>query len=273
MRPTFAGRFLFLATAAFFLVAAGLPAAAQAPAEANFDQWHTQLLRAAEAAAAEASAARLVETGAVAPPTEEPNPAPNSKPFWLRQLSPEAWRLLRETFAAENVPMDLVSVGWVESRFQADALSPKGARGLWQLMPATARRYGLTVSRERDDRIDLPASTRVAARHLADLHRQFGDWLLALAAYNAGAPRVEAAMARAGSRNFWQLRPWLPAETQSYVPAVLAAIGSRAGLARGNASQSPSPAGERIVFAGTIVGEPPRAPAEATNLAVANGIL
>lgn len=204
--------------------AAAMPLAAQSPAEVRFERLHAELFRAAEAALLNQSAVPT-STAPAALPAAESETWARYVPTWHERLSDPDWRLLHGSFAAEGVPVELVAVGWVESRFQTQALSSQGARGVWQLMPATARRYGLVVSRQRDDRLDLPRSTRAAARHLADLYLQFGDWLLALAAYDAGADRVEAAMAHAGSRNFWHLRPWLPAETQNYVPAVLAAMG------------------------------------------------
>jgi len=199
---------------------------AASPTEAHLAQLHADLQRAADAillAAADPPPA----AASVAPRGEEPEsePSMNMPLDWERRFSPQTWSSMRQSFAAEGVPPELLSVGWVESRFSPWALSPKGARGVWQLMPATARRYGLEVTPRRDDRTDLAHSTRVAARYLADLNQQFGDWLLALAAYNAGPRRVEAAMDHAGSRSFWQLRPWLPAETREYVPAVLAAMG------------------------------------------------
>jgi membrane-bound lytic murein transglycosylase D len=97
---------------------------------------------------------------------------------------------------------------------------------MWQLMPATARRYGLRVDGERDERADVDKSTRAAALYLRDLHLQFQDWLLALAAYNAGEARVQKAVTRAGTADFWSLsnRGHLPEETRKYVPAVLAAM-------------------------------------------------
>jgi membrane-bound lytic murein transglycosylase D len=116
----------------------------------------------------------------------------------------------------------------VESGGRTDALSPKGARGLWQLMPATARRYGLQVNEMQDERLDLFKSTDAAARYLHDLYGQFGDWKLALAAYNAGEANVGSAILRARSQDFDQLTNlrMLPLETRNYVPRVLAAVRS-----------------------------------------------
>ena len=111
-------------------------------------------------------------------------------------------------------------------------------------MPATARRYGLFVSAERDDRTNLRLSTRVAARHLADLYDRFGDWLLVLAAYNAGAEQIEGAIRLSGSRDFWKLRTWLPSETQHYVPAVLA-VGSRQSQVRSSLQSVSKTGGNR----------------------------
>ncbi|HEX7962607.1 MAG TPA: lytic transglycosylase domain-containing protein, partial [Terriglobales bacterium] len=79
----------------------------------------------------------------------------------------------------------------------------KGARGLWQFMPETARRYGLVVSESRDERMEITKSSRAAARYLRDLYKQFGDWRLALAAYNAGEQLVEQGVARNGQARFF----------------------------------------------------------------------
>ena len=94
------------------------------------------------------------------------------------------------------------------------------------------------MSGRRDERSELLPSTRAAARYLADLHRSYGDWLLALAAYNAGPKRLEDALARADSPDFWRLQRWLPEETQRYVPAVLAAMGSLPSSASADSSRS-----------------------------------
>ncbi len=130
-------------------------------------------------------------------------------------------------FREEGVPVALLKIAQVESSWNPLALSPKGAFGLWQLMPVTARRYGLRVDATRDDRADVDKATRAAARYLRDLHLRFGDWALALAAYNAGEDAVQRATERGGSKDFWNLsqRNLLPSETRAYVPAVLADLG------------------------------------------------
>jgi soluble lytic murein transglycosylase-like protein len=132
-------------------------------------------------------------------------------------------RILRE----ENLPPELLAVALVESGFNPLALSRKGARGIWQFMPATAERYGLLVQPGADHRIHPEHSTRAAARYLRDLYRQFGDWKLALAAYNWGEDKVQRVINRTGVRDFDELtrRGLLPIETRKYVPAVLAVWG------------------------------------------------
>jgi soluble lytic murein transglycosylase-like protein len=137
-----------------------------------------------------------------------------------------------EILRRQGLPAQLISVVAVESGFKPWALSPKGALGLWQLMPDTARRYGLVVNNQRDDRRDPSKSTTAAAQYLKDLYGQFGNWLLTLAAYNAGEKRVQNAVDRFGTRDFWTLsaRLALPDETRRYVPAVLSKLGGERGL-------------------------------------------
>ncbi len=120
--------------------------------------------------------------------------------------------------------MELSAVALVESGGQPFAVSPKGARGVWQLLPETARRYGLIVTATRDERTDVEKSTRAAARYLRDLYEQFGDWRLAFAAYNAGEQRVDRALLHAGKPNFENIERVLPQETRDYVPAVVNAL-------------------------------------------------
>lgn len=124
----------------------------------------------------------------------------------------------------EGIPGEIAALVLVESAGQPTALSPKGARGIWQFMPDTARRYGLAVTADHDERIDVAKSTVAAARYLHDLYNRFGDWQLALAAYNAGEQTVERAVARTGHGDFFRIDRVLPEETRNYVPAVMHAM-------------------------------------------------
>jgi membrane-bound lytic murein transglycosylase D len=124
-----------------------------------------------------------------------------------------------------GVPVDLEAVAFIESGLWPTAKSPAGAVGLWQFMPATARAYGLTVSRDYDERRSIWKSSEAAAQHLADLHARFNSWELALAAYNNGYGNIEGALERTGTEDFWSLAASegsLPDETRKYVPKVLA---------------------------------------------------
>ena len=138
------------------------------------------------------------------------------------QLSP----LLIPILEDEGIPQEIAAVVVVESGGRTTALSPKGALGLWQLMPDTARRYGLVVTASRDERLHIEKSPRAAAHYLRDLYQQFGSWPLALAAYDAGEQRVQRAVERSGITDFIQLSSLrlLPQETRNYVPAVLSAM-------------------------------------------------
>lgn len=141
----------------------------------------------------------------------------------VERLRPIIEPILRE----ERVPTGLSAVVLVESGGQPAALSPKGARGIWQLMPDTARRYGLLVSPTRDERLDIPKSTHAAARYLRDLYSQFGDWRLAIAAYNAGEDLIQRAIEHYGTRDFSKLSSRsIPFETRKYVPSVFEAMKS-----------------------------------------------
>jgi membrane-bound lytic murein transglycosylase D len=124
----------------------------------------------------------------------------------------------------EGVPQDLIYLAQAESGFQPLAVSRAGARGIWQFMGSRARGYGLQKSMWVDDRQDPEKSTRAAAHHLKDLYAQFGDWYLAMAAYNSGPGTVQAAVKRTGYADFWELyrRNVLPKETRNYVPIILA---------------------------------------------------
>jgi hypothetical protein len=172
-----------------------------------------------------------ISHAAVVSPTQDDQ---ESKPSVEGKLSIATLRLnllrpvVEPILMNHGVPADLSAVILVESGGRADALSPKGARGLWQLMPDTARRYGLRVDETRDDRLDLFRATDAAARYLHDLYAQFGDWKLALAAYNTGEANVSSAILRAHTQDFDQLASLrvLPLETRNYVPRILAAAPS-----------------------------------------------
>lgn len=133
--------------------------------------------------------------------------------------------MMARIFREEGVPEWLLAVGLVESGYNTAALSSKQALGIWQFIPATGARYGLRQTALVDERQQPEKSTRAAARYLRDLHALFGDWQLALAAYNAGERRVAQAIQRAGVRDFQALaaKGLLPVETINYVPSVLAA--------------------------------------------------
>src|SRR6202050_4086446 len=124
----------------------------------------------------------------------------------------------------EGVPQDLIYLAQAESGFHPLAVSRAGARGIWQFMGSRARGYGLQRSLWVDDRQDPEKSTRAAAHHLKDLYAQFGDWYLAMAAYNSGPGTVQAAVKRTRYADFWELyrRNVLPKETRNYVPIILA---------------------------------------------------
>ena len=143
--------------------------------------------------------------------------------------------------AQMGLPRDLMMVAYVESEFVPNAVSPKGATGPWQFMPATAARYGLQSGAWRDERSDYGKSTFAAARYLSDLHGTFDDWLLALAAYDAGEDTVSQAIVKGKSRDFWRLSHMglLPSETQDYVPKILGAVRAWRKIASGTKSLDP----------------------------------
>ena len=130
----------------------------------------------------------------------------------------------RDVFASYGIPRDLHHLGMIESGYRPTVRSHAGAVGIWQFMPATGRGMGLRIDSLVDERMDPVRSTHAAARHLRQLYRQFGDWSLAAAAYNAGGGRISRGMQRFGARDFWQLaqRGDLAQETRHYVPRLYA---------------------------------------------------
>ena len=136
---------------------------------------------------------------------------------------------LKPIFVSERVPAELVWVAEVESSFDPKARSPVGAAGLFQLMPATAKERGLNL-KPTDERFDPEKNARAAAKHLRLLYGQFGDWPLALAAYNVGQGRMHSLMQKKRARSFDRIATHLPAETQMYVPRIEAALKQREGI-------------------------------------------
>jgi membrane-bound lytic murein transglycosylase D len=123
-----------------------------------------------------------------------------------------------------NLPQELKMLAVVESSLRPTVRSRVGAVGLWQFMHATGKQYGLTINGSVDERRDPFRSTEAAMDYLKDLHERFGDWTLALAAYNCGPGRVSKAMRNSGKSNYWDLAQYLPKETQNYVPKFIAAF-------------------------------------------------
>ena len=197
-------------------------ASAQAGTNEDFTQINAALLDTADAA--------LLQSPISRPRIETANaihrePLSVNHPFGqvssrIKQLEPTITPILEQ----HGIPAGLAAVIAVESGGNLMALSPKGARGLWQLMPQTARRYGLVVDSFHDDRIDIRKSTSAAAQYLHDLYAQFGSWPLAIAAYNRGEQGLTNAIRRTQSTDLSRLfaSGALPVETRSYVPAVLA---------------------------------------------------
>ena len=122
-----------------------------------------------------------------------------------------------------GVPVELKYLPIIESALKPKAYSRMGAAGLWQFIYSTGRTYGLYVNSLVDDRYDVAKCSEAAAKHLKDLYDMFGDWSLAIAAYNCGPGNVSKAITRSGGkRNFWDLYPYLPNETRGYLPAFVA---------------------------------------------------
>ncbi len=128
-------------------------------------------------------------------------------------------KMLREA----GVPEDLKYLAIVESALDPKAISWVGAKGLWQFMPATGQYYGLHIEDRIDERCDPEKSTQAAIRYLQDAYERFGDWALAIAAYNSGGGRVSRAIKRGRSKDFWRIKRFLPRETRNYVPAFIGA--------------------------------------------------
>jgi membrane-bound lytic murein transglycosylase D len=132
--------------------------------------------------------------------------------------------LIPRILAEEGVPQELIYLAQAESGFLPRAVSHKAAVGMWQFVQWRGRQYGLNQTAYTDDRLDPEKATRSAARHLRDLYQKFGDWYLAIAAYNCGDGCVDKAIQRTGYADFWDLRARnaIPKETTNYVPIIVA---------------------------------------------------
>ncbi|HKI69183.1 MAG TPA: lytic transglycosylase domain-containing protein [Verrucomicrobiae bacterium] len=166
------------------------------------------------------------------PPQPLPNPpAQKERELWIKKVADRPWPApakkyvpeLKPVFAAHDVPPDLVWIAEVESSFDRRALSPMGAAGLFQLMPDTAKRYGLSLW-PFDQRYQPKASATAAAEYLKYLYGRFKDWRLALAAYNAGEGTVQKLLDRYKTHDYDVIASHLPAETQMFVPRVEAVL-------------------------------------------------
>jgi membrane-bound lytic murein transglycosylase D len=133
-------------------------------------------------------------------------------------------QMARKIFREEGVPEDVTWLGQVESAWRVRALSPAAASGLWQFIPGTGRTYGLRQTAWVDERNSLEKATRASARYLKDLYDHFGNWELAMAAYNTGQGNIDRAISRSGSRSFWKIYPYIVQETRNYVPNILATM-------------------------------------------------
>jgi membrane-bound lytic murein transglycosylase D len=182
---------------------------------------------------------RLIIPAPKVVPGEPPKPAPNPPPqkereIWIEKVTPRPWPKsaksyvprLKPIFAAEKVPPELVWIAEAESSFDPRARSPVGAVGLFQLMPATAKRFGLRTGLF-DQRLNPEESARAAAKYLAYLNGRYKNWRLALAAYNAGEGTVDKLLARYKGHSYDEIATSLPAETQLYVPKVEAIVWHR----------------------------------------------
>lgn len=131
--------------------------------------------------------------------------------------------MFEEKLAKHGIPLEMKYLAIVESALNPTIISSAGAGGLWQFMVATGKQYHLNINSYQDERYDAYKSTEAACEYLKFLYKTFGDWQLALAAYNSGPGNVNKAIRRAGgARDFWSIKPYLPKETQGYVPAFIA---------------------------------------------------
>ena len=140
----------------------------------------------------------------------------------LRKTAVPYFNLIDKILSKYGLPRELKYLAVIESNLKTTALSRVGARGPWQFMPYTAKDFGLQVNNVEDDRTDYDKSTNAAAKYLLSLYKDLKDWLLVIAAYNGGPGRVYTAIKKSGSRNFWTLQYYLPAESRNHVKKFIA---------------------------------------------------
>ena len=158
----------------------------------------------------------------------------------VRERSEGPFQIIDSVLHHYGLPLQLKYLAVIESELKPTALSRVGAKGPWQLMPGTAHVLGLKVNHRADERMNFYKSTRAAAKYLRDLHHQFGDWLLVLAAYNGGPRPVYRAIRKSHSRNFWTLQNYLPAESRDHVKKFIATTYYFEENTRGNEKTSPA---------------------------------
>ena len=142
----------------------------------------------------------------------------------LKRLSEYYFPYFEDQLTTRGLPQELKYLAVIESALNSNIYSRVGAAGLWQFMPSTGKHYGLEVNSLIDERLDPYKSTIAACRMLRSLYRVYGDWNLAIASYNCGPGNVNRAIHRSdGKKDFWEIYPWLPAETRGYLPCFIAA--------------------------------------------------
>ena len=141
----------------------------------------------------------------------------------IQERSPSWFKMIDKIFTQQGIPVELKYLAVIESKLKTNAVSHAGAVGPWQFMPATARLLGLKVNSKVDERKNSYKSTVAAGKYLKDLHRMFDDWLLVIAAYNAGPGTVLKAIKKTGSKNFYKIQYHLPLETRLHVKKFIGA--------------------------------------------------
>lgn len=142
----------------------------------------------------------------------------------LKRLSEYYFPYFEDQLTTNGLPQELKYLAVIESALNSNVYSRVGAAGLWQFMPSTGKHYGLDVNSLVDERLDPYKSTKAACRMLKSLYKVYNDWNLAIASYNCGPGNVNRAIHRAGGKtDFWEIYPWLPAETRGYLPCFIAA--------------------------------------------------